>query len=149
MPKALVEALTALGGESGILQVELVSARSYAVPKASSDVPWLRKFKEDGGAVVVSGDAKMRGKLHEQAALSEAGFIVFFPARKWNQFDGYNKSAFLLLWWRTILQTAEAAKPGQFFEIPLTKRIVPMREVTPPTRHKPGRKAIDKGAPRN
>lgn len=138
--KALVEALTALSGETGMLQVELVSARNYAVPKASSDVPWIEKFKADGGTVVVSGDAKMRGKLHEQKALSDAGFIVFFPARRWNQFNGLAKTAFLILWWQAILQTAETSKPGQFFEIPLTNRICPMREVTPPKRQKPGRK---------
>lgn len=138
--KALVEALTALSGETGMLQVELVSARNYAVPKASSDVPWIEKFKADGGTVVVSGDAKMRGKLHEQKALSDAGFIVFFPARRWNQFNGLAKTAFLILWWQEILQTAETSKPGQFFEIPLTNRICPMREVTPPKRRKPGRK---------
>lgn len=138
--KALVEALTALSGETGMLQVELVSARNYAVPKASSDVPWIEKFKADGGTVVVSGDAKMRGKLHEQKALSDAGFIVFFPARRWNQFNGLAKTAFLILWWQAILQTAETSKSGQFFEIPLTNRICAMREVTPPKRRKPGRK---------
>ncbi|MGN6112860.1 MAG: hypothetical protein ACTHOC_07610 [Luteimonas sp.] len=138
--KSLVEALTALSGEAGMLQVELVSARNYAVPKATSDVPWLQKFKADGGTVVVSGDAKMRGKLHEQRALSDAGFVVFFPARRWNQLNGLAKTAFLILWWQAILQTAASAKPGQFFEVPLTNRVGPMRVVTPPERKKPGRK---------
>ena len=103
-----------------MLRAEIVSARQYATPKAKSDVPWLEKFAKDGGKVVISGDVKMRGKLHEQKALLDAGFIVFFFARKWNQFDSFIKTAMLLKWWRVILSKIESATPGKFFEIPFS-----------------------------
>ena len=127
-----------------MLRAEIVSARQYATPKANSDSPWLEKFSNDGGTVVISGDAKMRGNPHEQKALLDAGFIVFFFARKWNQFDSFIKTAMLLKWWRVILSTIESSAPGMFFEIPFSWRGGELIDVTPPTatprRRKPGRK---------
>jgi hypothetical protein len=82
IPQAIAEAFKALQGENAILRCEIVSARDYAVPRAESDVPWLQRFAADGGKVVISGDAKMRGKLHEQRALAAAGFVVIFLARR-------------------------------------------------------------------
>ena len=96
VPPKLADAIEALGGEAGMLRVEIVSARKYAPPtKAPSDVPWLEQFAKDGGKVVISGDARMRGKLHEQKALADAGFIVIFFARAWNQMNAYSKTAML------------------------------------------------------
>lgn len=142
VPKDVARALEALSGENRLLRVTLHSARSYAVPRAPSDVPWLEEFAKAGGKVVVSGDAKMRGKLHEQRALSTAGFVVFFLARPWNQMKCHEKCAMLIRWWPLILEKIEAAQPGQFFEIPHSWNSTTMREVTPPShlRKKPGRK---------
>lgn len=64
--------------------VTFCSARDYA-PRpgaagfvAKSDVPWIHSFAKDGGRVIISGDAKMRSKSHERAALVEAGLVVVF-----------------------------------------------------------------------
>jgi hypothetical protein len=81
MPRNVADAIKALSGEEGMLRMEIVSAHQYAIPKAPDDVPWLEQFANDGGEVVISGDAKMRAKLHEQKALVDAGFIVFFLAQ--------------------------------------------------------------------
>lgn len=132
IPIQLADACKALDGEDRLLRVEIVSAREFAVPKAESDVPWLQEFAASGGRVVISGDAKMRGKLHEQKALLEAGFVVFFWDRRWNAENGYVKAAMLMRWWPYILEVAENANRGQFFEIPFSWNAVEMREVTPP-----------------
>jgi hypothetical protein len=123
-----------------MLRVEIVSARQYAPPKAESDVPWIERFAKDGGKVIISGDARMRGKLHEQKALRDAGFIVIFFARRWNNMNAYNKAAMLIRWWPFILGAIEAAAPGQFFEVPCSWHGSALREVTPPKRRKPGAK---------
>lgn len=132
IPKDVAKALKVLAGDNGILRAAIYSARRYAVPRAQSDVPWLEKFARSGGQVVISGDARMRGKLHEQRALSAAGFIVFFLARQWNQMKSHDKCAMLIRWWPIILVKMSEAKPGQFFEIPHSWSDVEMREVTPP-----------------
>lgn len=132
IPKDVAKALTVLAGDNGILRATIYSARRYAVPRAQSDVPWLEKFARSGGQVVISGDARMRGKLHEQRALSTAGFIVFFLARQWNQMKSHDKCAMLIRWWPIILEKMSGAKPGQFFEIPHSWTSIEMREVTPP-----------------
>lgn len=138
---AIVEALLALSGEDKMLRAELVSARKYSGSiKATSDVPWVERFKRDGGNVIVSGDARMRSKLHEQKALSDAGFIVFFPARAWNNLKVYNKTAMLIRWWPFILEKARSSAKGRFYEIPISWSAAAFREVTPPIRKKPGRK---------
>lgn len=152
IPQKLAAAFKALDGEEGMLRVEIVSARDYPVPKGVGDVPWLQMFAADGGKIVISGDAKMRSKLHEQRALLDAGFIVFFLARRWNRENYYDKSSMLMKWWPEILKKARVAKPGQFFEIPHGWNIKEMREVTPPkeprkARPRKTRKAIKASPP--
>lgn len=139
---SVVAALKAFEGEDALLRCEMVSARSYSVPKADSDVPWLQRFASDGGKVVVSGDVKMRGKLHEQKALSDSGFIVFFMSSRWGQADAYVKCSMLIRWWPVILEKMRRARPGQFFEIPYGWNVGALNEVSPPDvpRKKPGRK---------
>lgn len=136
----LADAIKALSGEEGMLRVEIVSARQYAQPRAPSDIPWLQQFAMDGGKVVISGDSKMRGKLHEQQALIDANFVVFFFARRWNQANTYTKTAMLIRWWPFILGVLESAAPGQCFEIPFAWNGNKLKEVTPPNakRKKPG-----------
>lgn len=133
IPKHVAKALKELSGEERLLQVKIYEARRYAVPKAVSDVPWLVKFARAGGKVVVSGDGKMRGKLHEQKALSDAGFIVFFLGRQWNNMRGHDKCAMIIRWWPFILKQMHAATPGQFFEIPMTWNPCGFKVVTPPS----------------
>jgi hypothetical protein len=97
----------------------------------------LQKFARARGKVVISGDGKMRGKLHEQRALSDAGFIVFFLSKEWNQMRGHDKCAMLIRWWPYILAKIETSKPGDFFEIPHSWNSVDMRVVTPPAHLRP------------
>ena len=146
----------ALSGENKMLRVELVSAKRYisrnadgSAVKAKSDVPWLQRFSDDGGEVIISGDARMRGKLLEQKALSDAGFIVFFPARQWNQLPVHAKAAMLIRCWPLILEYTQRSAKGKFYELPMSWNPTQMREVTPPKRKKPGRKRLPDEKPDN
>lgn len=85
----------------------------------------------------------MRGKLHEQRALVDAGFIVIFFHRKWNQMNAYGKTAMLVKWWPFVLAALESAAPGQCFEIPFSWRGNQLKEVKLPKRKKPGARPKD------
>jgi hypothetical protein len=134
VPKQVATALVALASGRGAKALSICSARDYSVPNSDSDVPWLQRFAEDGGTVVVSGDAKMRGKLHEQRALSDAGFVVFFMSAAWNRMPLHEKAAMLVRWWPIILEKISTASSGQFFQLPHNWTGTEMREVTPPRR---------------
>ncbi len=101
-------------------EIQVVRARDYAAPPATSDVPWLVKFAADGGRVVVTGDEAMRSRLDEQAAHRDLGLIVFFFPPEWNNLNMYSKCAFLLKWWPAILEKAAESKPGDFWEMKLS-----------------------------
>lgn len=122
----------ALASEGDVIPAEFVSARDYVVPKAKSDVPWLVSFSKDGGRVVISGDKKMRGNLHEQAALIQAGLVAVFFHPKWNGQDPFTRAANLLKWWPKVQEAIEKAKPGDMFEIPFDFHGDSLRNVTPP-----------------
>jgi len=140
VPRDVAQSLKAFGGDRKLLRVDICSARDYSVPKAKSDVPWLERFAMDGGRAIVSGDAKMRGKLHERKALTDAGFIVFFLARAWNEMGGHAKCAMLILWWPFILAKLATARKGQFFEIPCSFTPGEMKEVSPPPLEQPSKR---------
>jgi hypothetical protein len=102
--------------EDGI-ELEIVLAKDYADPPASSDVPWLVKFAADGGRVVLTGDKEMRSRLDEQAALRELGLVVFFFPPAWNNWNMTDKCAFLLKWWPAIVAKAQESSPSDFWEM--------------------------------
>jgi PIN like domain len=102
------------------VDVDVVMAKDYAEPPATSDVPWLCKFAAAGGRVVITGDRRMRSRLDEQAALRELGLIVFFFPKAWNHWCMTDKCAFLLKWWPTIIEKAEQSKAREFWEMKLS-----------------------------
>jgi hypothetical protein len=146
VPPRVARAILAMQ-EEGASGVDIVSARTYSVPNAESDVPWIERFAAEGGQAIVSGDVRMRGNLHEQKALRDAGMVTIFMARAWGQLDVHAKSALLIKWWPFILNTLATAKPGQCFEVPCQWHGDQLNEVTPPeTARKPGRKPRDANA---
>lgn len=134
VPPRALDAIRSLLEDKKHGDIEIVSARDYADPPATSDVPWLRKFKEDSGEVVITGDKKIRGRLAERQALIELGLIVFFVPPKWKNWRFMKQSAFLLLWWDVIVQVAKTANPGDCWELPgiLTPSVEKLRNVTGP-----------------
>ncbi|MDB5822028.1 MAG: hypothetical protein JWR21_732 [Herminiimonas sp.] len=99
IPPVMVKVFNTLATDSHVVKAQFFSARDYAVPGVTgSDVPWLNAFSKHGGTVVISGDKRMRSRPNERQALIDAKFKVFFFAPKWNQENGFAKSALLIRW---------------------------------------------------
>jgi len=92
-----------------------VSDRDY-VPK--NDVPWMTRFVQDGGQVIISGNTTMPEVAHELLAIQSLGLVAIFFERKWNGWDFYRKSALLLAAWPSICDQLRTAKPGSIYRIP-------------------------------
>jgi hypothetical protein len=113
------------------LPVVIVSARRYRPRSERGDQNWIRRFAKAGGKVIISGDARMRSNLHEQAALTQAGMITFFFEYKWNTSNFYVKCAMLFNWWPRIIEVAGQSTPGDFWEVPHQWNWKDMRNVRP------------------
>ena len=108
--------------ETGGIEVEF--ARDYApVPGDAdyvkkSDGPWLRRFSQNGGRAIITGNTKMRGNYAELIALEETGLIVIFFRSSWNQWGFLRKSALILAHWKKISETIKKSKSGEFWIVP-------------------------------
>jgi hypothetical protein len=103
----------------------VVAARDYA-PLSSdadfvsgSDVPWLERFKADGGTAIISGNTKMLEVPHELLAIQRLGLVAIFFDPKWNGWDFFQKSSLLLWHWNALVTAVRSAKPATLFQIPL------------------------------
>ena len=103
------------------------SARGYAPKRGDrdykprgerSDVPWIRKFVQDGGQVIISGDRNMKREPHERLALVELGLITIFFDPQWSDWKFFRQCALLMFWWPVVAATIRKAKPGSFWHIP-------------------------------
>ena len=75
----------------------------------------------------------MRSHPHERQALIDAKFIVVFFAPKWNEENGFAKSAFLIKWWPDIQKKIAESLPGNCWEIQHNWNTFNLRDVTGPT----------------
>lgn len=129
IPLGIVRAFQALTKEGTLRGVEIVSAREYAEDHEKDDVPWIKRFAVDGGQVIISGDKRMRARVHERDALTSAGMIVFFFTSSWSSKNDFTKSAMLLNWWPKIAEYIANGKPGDFWEIPFQWNLKGLRDV--------------------
>ena len=83
-----------------------------------NDVPWLKRFADDGGKVVISGDVRMKSRPHERLALVEHGFIVIFFEAKWSDWKFWRKCALLIHWWPVIAAKVKRARNASFYHVP-------------------------------
>ena len=120
VPKGLVKVFQVLAEEGSIPPIQkVVSARDYAKPQdKGDDQHWVRRFSQDGGRVIVSGDKKMRARPHERRALVDEGMIVFFFSPVWSEKNMFVKGAMLLNWWPKILETASSAPTPSLWRVP-------------------------------
>lgn len=86
--------------------------------RAKNDVPWLKRFADDGGKVVISGDTNMKNRAHERLALIEGGFIVIFFEQQWSNWKFWRKCALLIHWWPVIAAKIRRAKKPSFYHVP-------------------------------
>jgi|SRR3954451_4146876 len=83
-----------------------------------NDAPWIKRFAEAGGKVVISGNTDMKARPHERKALVETGMVVIFFESSWNQWDFFRKCSLLLHWWPMIVRQLKTAKPSSFWHVP-------------------------------
>ena len=142
IPIQMVRVFQVLGQEKRFKRdgFEFVSAKDYAPKPTDSDyvrkndVPWLARFANDGGKIVVSGNTNMMDVPHEMQALRQHGFRVFFFERAWSRWDFFEKVALLLFHWPAIAAKVKSKSPktGQFWRIPNHFRTEGgLRNVTP------------------
>jgi hypothetical protein len=128
VPIAMVRVFQTFANERQLQKItgkfEIKSAMDYT-PRpgeadyvARSDVPWLRRFADDSGKVVITGNTEMRFVPHERLALIECGFVVFFFEGRWSSWKFFRKCSLLLHWWPEIATKVKKAKPGSFWAIP-------------------------------
>jgi hypothetical protein len=130
VPAAMVRVFAILAKERQLkwlasgLKVE--SAKDYTPRrgdpdfKRRNDVPWIKRFADAGGRVIISGDAAMKNQPHERLALVEQGLVTIFFDRSWCNLQFFRKCSILLHWWPVVVATAKTAKKGTFWQIPAT-----------------------------
>lgn len=102
----------------GVLNAQIVLASDYKPRDERGDEHWTRRFATDGGRVIISGDTKMRSRLHELAALVESGLVTYMFQRQWSDKSFFTKSAMLLHWWVPVRAHIDSAPQGTCWEIP-------------------------------
>ena len=133
---AIVRVFQVLSEEGFLLGYEFVSAGTYhdhANDPRNDDRPWLRRFADDGGRIILSGDRKMRARPHERAALKEAGFVVFFFGPAWDELDKLSRAATIMRWWATVEEKVKSAPAGSFWQVPCGWRLTELSDVSGPT----------------
>lgn len=132
IPAAVVKMLSGLAKVDDSQKITVVSARKYRAIDEHDDENWVRRFAKARGNVVVTGDARIRSNLHEQAAFFQADMITFFFDAAWNGFTLHNKAAMLMTWWPAIIEKARASRLGDSWEMPFNWTVKEMRFVRPP-----------------
>lgn len=84
----------------------------------TSDVTWLKAVGREGGWVVITNDHHIRTRPQEIAAWKQHGVVGFVLPKMFNQLRFWEKAAFLIRWWETIIEAAKAAGPGDMHFIP-------------------------------
>lgn len=84
----------------------------------TTDVNWMKEVGREGGWIVISNDHHISTRPHEIAAWRQHGVIGFILPKMFNQLRFWDKAAFLIRWWETIMEAAKAAKPGDMHFVP-------------------------------
>lgn len=127
IPPMMVKVFQDLASEPGLKRhlksITIVKARDYAPAKddpdyiRKSDVPWIRRYKADGGRLIVSGNTRMVEVPQELLALQQCGMVVFFFPPVWNGWRAPRKMALLLVWIERIVSLGRLAKAGMLYRI--------------------------------
>jgi hypothetical protein len=128
VPIGLVKVLQNFASEHQFRRISgnfIIKAATDYTPKPGdddyrpkNDVPWLKRFADDGGKVVISGDVRMKSRPHERLALIEHGFIVIFFEAQWSDWKFWRKCALLIHWWPVIAAKIRRARRASFYHVP-------------------------------
>jgi hypothetical protein len=128
VPIGVVKVLQAFAKEKQFSKISgnfiIKSAQDYTPQpgdddyRAKDDTPWLKRFADDGGKVVISGDVRMRHKPHERLELIEHKLLVIFFEKQWSEWKFWRKCALLIHWWPIIATKIRRHKKPSFFHVP-------------------------------
>jgi hypothetical protein len=115
IPPRMVRLFNEDAGLSG--GCEIVSAGDYRPVDERGDDNWIRRFAADGGNVIITGDTRIRARVHERAALAQTGLISYYFGRPWNTVKFEQKTEELIAKFPSIIAHAQRASPGTCWEI--------------------------------
>lgn len=85
----------------------------------SIDPDWIKKFADEGGAAIVSGDYKILQHWPNLVAYTESGLISFFPPYEFKALDGFARAAFYIRWWPAIIAKIMVSNRGDRWRLPM------------------------------
>lgn len=88
-------------------------------PPGTSDPSWIRKFADDGGHVIISGDANIRRHWPDLIAYTESGLVAFFPPSGFDKLRGFGQASLIIRWWPVIIEKAKCSERGTCWRIPM------------------------------
>lgn len=119
VPEAMVRVYRTMTQHGDLPNVAIHWARDYTQSgESGTDVPWMERYKAVGGEVVISGDRRIRSRLHEQEAYMRCGLVLYMFSPTWCGWNFRKKSAFLLQWWDRIVEHASSAPRPSCWDIP-------------------------------
>ena len=89
------------------------------VKQGAADPDWIRKFAEEGGTAIVSGDHNSLQHWPNLVAYTESGLISFFPPKEYEKLKGFGRAAFLIRWWPAIIDKIRVSRPGDRWRLPM------------------------------
>lgn len=94
-----------------------VSHNTFAAPGVK-DPSWIRKFADEGGDVIISGDANILQHWPDLVAYTESGLISFFPPSGFGKMFGCGRASFIIRWWPAMVEKAKMSKRGDRWRLP-------------------------------
>jgi len=112
----IVQAIRALESDR---KIEIGSVlQDYGEGKADSE--WMFRFRDDGGAAMISGDHNLLQNPVNLAAYTASGLISIWPPPGFPELKRFGQAAFLVRWWPLIKAKITASTAGSRWRIPLT-----------------------------
>jgi hypothetical protein len=88
-------------------------------PPRTQDPDWLRKFADEGGTAIISGDFNILRNWPDLVAYTETGLISFFTPSAFEKLNRFGKVAFIIRWWPAIIEQIKLSKPGDRWRLPM------------------------------
>lgn len=118
LPPKFTTVLQTLDEYTCVSPCTICYSKDYSPGPRAGDIPWLQKFADDGGQVIVSGEKSMRSNQLEQLAVSQSGLTGFFLPTQIHNWPLLTRAGFVLVWWDRILKHADANEAGTLWKVP-------------------------------
>jgi hypothetical protein len=134
-----------LSSEKKGLQVDWV--RDHDPPK-TSDPSWIRRFADEGGHAIISGDYNILQHWPNLIAYTESGLTSFFPPPAYQHLGGYGRAALIIRWFPAIVESIKSQERGSRWRLPMewnadVTRLQPLKDPRIDTRQKQEERGIN------